>query len=65
MARVSEFYDDEIKRLKGEREEALKHESNLEVAKQVFDLYQSYIEAGFAPEQSWELIITQIQSMKR
>lgn len=54
----------DIEELKKEREQCLMHEQNLDTAKKIYDLYESYIEVGFDEEQAWKLIITMIQTLK-
>ena len=46
----------QITELKAELEKANRFESNEKSAIQLYEVYQSYITAGFSEEQTWELM---------
>lgn len=45
----------QIDALKGELEKANRVESKNESAAELYEMYQSYVTAGFTEEQAWEL----------
>lgn len=55
---MASYYEDEIKRMQRELKQEKEHESNLEVAKSLHDIYSCHLEAGFTEEQAWEIFIT-------
>lgn len=58
---MKDYYKNEIGRLKDELRKVEEHEKNLELARTIRDLYDSYIEAGFTEEQAWEIFIAQVK----
>lgn len=48
-----------IKKLEEQREKAVVEEQFDEGASNVFNLYKSYIKAGFTEAQAWELLLIQ------
>lgn len=59
--------NEEIKALKCEMENANRIESKDNAAAELYEMYQSYVKAGFSEEQAWELtkIIINNSTMKR
>jgi DNA-binding protein H-NS len=47
---------EEMKNLEEQREQALNEEKHDETAEDTYNLYQSYIKAGFTEEQAWEIV---------
>lgn len=58
---MKDYYKNEIGRLEGELRKVEDHEKNLELARAIRDLYDSYIEVGFTEEQAWEIFIAQVK----
>ncbi len=52
---IFRIYNEEIKALEEQREEALKVEKYDEAAVELHNMYNSYIKAGFTEEQAWKL----------
>ena len=52
---ISEL-DADILTLKKDKEKQKRQKEQDESAEQLYSVYQSYIKAGFTPEQSWEMI---------
>lgn len=57
---LHEKQTEEMRSLEEQREQAIKDEKYDESAKELFDIYQSYIKAGFTEEQAWTLVTIQI-----
>lgn len=57
---LHEKQTEEMRSLKEQREQAIKDEKYDESAKELFNIYQSYIKAGFTEEQAWTLVTIQI-----
>lgn len=60
---IKEFHEkqtEEMRSLEEQREQAIKDEKYDESAKELFNIYQSYIKAGFTEEQAWTLVTIQI-----
>lgn len=57
---LHEKQTEEMRSLEEQREQAIKDEKYDESAKELFNIYQSYIEAGFTEEQAWTLVTIQI-----
>lgn len=51
---------EEMRSLEEQREAALKEEKFDESATELFNIYKSYIKAGFTEEQAWELVTIQL-----
>ena len=58
---MKDYYKNEIGRLKDELKKVEEHDKNLEIARGIYDLFQSYIEVGFTKEQAWEIFIAQVK----
>ena len=52
----------EIKKLEEQRKKAVVEEQFDEGASNVFNLYKSYIKAGFTEAQVWELLLIQFEN---
>lgn len=52
---LHEKQTEEMRSLEEQREQAIKDEKYDESAKELFNIYQSYIKAGFTEEQAWKL----------
>ena len=52
----------EIKKLEEQRKKAVVEEQFDEGASNVFNLYKSYIKAGFTEVQAWELLLIQFEN---
>lgn len=57
---LHEKQTEEMRSLEEQREQAIKDEKYDESAKKLFNIYQSYIKAGFTEEQAWTLVTVQI-----
>lgn len=57
---LHEKQTEETRSLEEQREQAIKDEKYDESAKELFNIYQSYIKAGFTEEQAWTLVTIQI-----
>lgn len=57
---LHEKQTEEMCSLEEQREQAIKDEKYDESAKELFNIYQSYIKAGFTEEQAWTLVTIQI-----
>lgn len=57
---LHEKQTEEMRSLEEQREQAIKDEKYDESAKELFNIYQSYIKAGFTEEQAWTLVTIQI-----
>lgn len=57
---LHEKQTEEMRSLEEQREQAIKDEKYDESAKEIFNIYQSYIKAGFTEEQAWTLVTIQI-----
>lgn len=57
---LHEKQTEEMRSLEEQREQAIKDEKYDESAKELFNIYQSYIKAGFTEEQAWMLVTIQI-----
>lgn len=57
---LHEKQTEEMRSLEEQREQALKDEKYDESATELFNVYRSYIKAGFTEEQAWELVTIQI-----
>lgn len=60
---IKELYEkqtEEMRSLEEQREQALKEEKYDESATELFNIYKSYIKAGFTEEQAWELVTIQL-----
>lgn len=57
---LHEKQTEEMRSLEEQREQAIKDEKYDETAKELFNIYQSYIKAGFTEEQAWTLVTIQI-----
>lgn len=57
---LHEKQTEEMRSLEEQREQAIKDEKYDESAKELFNIYQSYIKAGFTEEQAWTLDTIQI-----
>ena len=57
---LHEKQTEEMRSLEEQREQAIKDEKYDEFAKELFNIYQSYIKAGFTEEQAWTLVTIQI-----
>lgn len=57
---LNEKQTEEMRSLEEQREQAIKDEKYDESAKELFNIYQSYIKAGFTEEQAWTLVTIQI-----
>lgn len=53
---LHEKQTEEMRSLEEQREAALKEEKFDESATELFNIYKSYIKAGFTEEQAWELV---------
>lgn len=53
---LHEKQTEEMRSLEEQREQALKEEKYDESATELFNIYKSYIKAGFTEEQAWELV---------
>lgn len=53
---LHEKQTEEMRSLEEQREQALKEEKYDESATELFNVYNSYIKAGFTEEQAWELV---------
>lgn len=51
-----------IKKLEEQREKAVVEEQFDEGASNVFNMYKSYIKAGFTEAQAWELLLIQFEN---
>lgn len=52
---IFRIYNEEIKALEEQREEALKVEKYKDAAVELYKMYDSCIKAGFTEEQAWKL----------
>ena len=59
---LHEKQTDEMRSLEEQRENALKAEKYDESAKDLRNMYTSYINAGFTEEQAWALTLTIVQN---
>lgn len=59
---LHEKQTDEMRSLEEQRENALKAEKYDESAKELYNMYTSYINAGFTEEQAWALTLTIVQN---
>lgn len=59
---LHEKQTDEMRSLEEQRENALKAEKYDESAKELHNMYTSYIKAGFTEEQAWALTLTIVQN---
>lgn len=57
---LHEKQTEEMRSLEEQREQALKNEKYDESATELFNIYKSYIKAGFTEEQAWELVTIQL-----
>lgn len=57
---LHEKQTEEMRSLEEQREQALKDEKYDESATELFNIYKSYIKAGFTEEQAWELVTIQL-----
>lgn len=57
---IHEKQTEEMRSLEEQREQALKEEKYDESATELFNIYKSYIKAGFTEEQAWELVTIQL-----
>lgn len=57
---LHEKQTEEMRSLEEQREQVIKDEKYDESAKELFNIYQSYIKAGFTEEQAWTLVTIQI-----
>lgn len=57
---LHEKQTEEMCSLEEQREQALKDEKYDESATELFNIYKSYIKAGFTEEQAWELVTIQL-----
>lgn len=57
---LHEKQTEEMRSLEEQREQALKEEKYDESATELFNIYKSYIKAGFTEEQAWELVTIQL-----
>jgi len=57
---LHEKQTEEMRSLEEQREAALKEEKFDESATELFNIYKSYIKAGFTEEQAWELVTIQL-----
>lgn len=57
---LHEKQTEEMRSLEEQREQAIKDEKYDESAKELFNIYQSYIKAGFTEQQAWTLVTIQI-----
>lgn len=57
---LHEKQTEEMRSLEEQREQALKEEKYDESATELFNIYKSYIKAGFIEEQAWELVTIQL-----
>lgn len=57
---LHEKQTEEMRSLEEQREQAIKDEKYDESAKELFNIYQTYIKAGFTEEQAWTLVTIQI-----
>lgn len=57
---LHEKQTEEMRSLEEQREQALKDEKYDESATELFNVYKSYIKAGFTEEQAWELVTIQL-----
>lgn len=57
---LHEKQTEEMRSLEEQREQALKDEKYDEAATELFNIYKSYIKAGFTEEQAWELVTIQL-----
>lgn len=53
---LHEKQTEEMRSLEEQREQAIKDEKYDESAKELFNIYQSYIKAGLTEEQAWTLV---------
>ena len=58
---MKDYYKNEISRLEGELKKVEEHDKNVELARSIRYLYESYIEVGFTEEQAWEIFIAQVK----
>lgn len=59
FAQVTDF----VKHATDEVNKQTKAEENIAKAKEVFEIYSSFISVGFTEEQAWELLITLIKNV--
>lgn len=62
-AQIKELHEkqtEEMRSLEEQREQALKEEKYDESATELFNIYKSYIKAGFTEEQARELVTIQL-----
>ena len=57
---LHEKQTEEMRSLEEQRKQALKEEKYDESATELFNIYKSYIKAGFTEEQAWELVTIQL-----
>lgn len=57
---LHEKQTEEMRSLEEQGEAALKEEKFDESATELFNIYKSYIKAGFTEEQAWELVTIQL-----
>ena len=57
---LHEKQTEEMRSLEEQREQALKEEKYDESATELFNIYKSFIKAGFTEEQAWELVTIQL-----
>ena len=65
MGTMTEYYENEIDRLKGELHKEKEHEKNLKLCSEIYDLYRCYVEVGFTEEQAWEIFIAQVKTANK
>lgn len=62
MAKTKDQLEQEITELKSQVKEQVETEQNEKSAKQLYGIYNSYIEAGFNADQAWDLFTIMVKN---